>query len=153
MATIHVSTTFTPARRIYALGLRFGLRQASRVNVRGFHATSHRCFIDECLVQTHAFINGLHNLTGLPWAASIPLTAYLTRALVIFPFDCYSRYPRLSMEFDHRASQSGPRHVRCYCDSYRKLSRGGGNALVPKPSASGSISSPAVHAVCHPAYL
>lgn len=91
MAMRHLSLTSAPARRSYPLGMKVGLSHAFRYNIRGFHATSRRCFVDECLVQTHTLINGVHNLSELPWAASLPLTALLTGALVIFPFQCYSR--------------------------------------------------------------
>ncbi len=88
MATRHFSLTSKLARPIHPRGL--GIYQISIYNVRSFHATSRCCFVEECLVQTHTLINGLHNLTGLPWAASIPLTALLTRALVILPIQRYS---------------------------------------------------------------
>ena len=62
--------------------------QIEVLNARRFTATPRRLFLDECLVQTHTFINGIHDMTGLPWAATIPLTALLVRVAMI-PVDTY----------------------------------------------------------------
>ena len=35
------------------------------------------------LLQTHALISGIHDMTGLPWAASIPLAAFLAKTATI----------------------------------------------------------------------
>ena len=40
-------------------------------------------------METHALISGVHNVTGLPWAASIPLVAFLVRVFVLFPTSLY----------------------------------------------------------------
>ena len=58
-------------------------------SIRYFHASPRRQFVDECLIQTHALLCGLHNITGLPWAASIPLTAFLIQGVVLLPLDMY----------------------------------------------------------------
>ena len=53
----------------------------SPLSARKFSASTRRPFLDECLLGTHTLISGVHNMTGLPWAATIPLTAFLARAL------------------------------------------------------------------------
>ncbi len=58
---------------------------------RGFHVTARRPFVSECLVPIHSLICGLHDFTGLPWVASIPLTAFVVRAAFLFPMDWSSR--------------------------------------------------------------
>ena len=74
------------------------------LSARKFSASTRRPFLDECLLGTHTLISGVHNMTGLPWAATIPLTAFLARALTLLPPIAYvSRmrarswrlYPRL----------------------------------------------------------
>lgn len=59
----------------------------SRPNIRRFHVTPQRPFVDHCQVQTHALISSLHDITGLPWAASIPLAAVVFGGIVMFPID------------------------------------------------------------------
>lgn len=65
--------------------------QIAPLNAREFTATPRRPFLDECLVQTHTLISGIHDVTGLPWAASIPLTAILVRIVILTPISAYSR--------------------------------------------------------------
>ncbi len=67
------------------------IRQTATLNVRNFSASPRRPFLDECLVQTHTFISAIHDMTGLPWAASIPLTAILVRVAILIPIDTYCR--------------------------------------------------------------
>ncbi len=43
---------------------------------RGFHATSSRPFLDVC-IPAHSFLENFHSITGLSWAAIIPVTAFL----------------------------------------------------------------------------
>ena len=54
-------------------------------NTRGFHATSSRSFLDAC-VPAHSILENVHSITGLSWAATIPVTAALvfacTRGLI-----------------------------------------------------------------------
>ena len=59
---------------------------------RAFH-TSPKCqssLLDVCYSQAHTVITGLHSLTGLPWVVTLPLTAFLVRAVVISPLSIYS---------------------------------------------------------------
>lgn len=63
--------------------------QTATLNVRKFSATPRRPFLDECLVQTHTFISAIHDMTGLPWAASIPLVAVLVRLVILHPLHIY----------------------------------------------------------------
>ena len=57
---------------------------------RKFSASTRRPFIDECLLGTHSLISGIHSMTGLPWAATIPLIAFLVRICIISPLSLYS---------------------------------------------------------------
>ena len=66
-------------------------RQTATLNVRKFSATPRRPFLDECLVQSHTFISAIHDMTGLPWVASIPLTAFLVRVVILHPLHIYTR--------------------------------------------------------------
>ena len=57
------------------------------LNARELSATPRRPFIDECLVPTHTLICGVHDMTGLPWAATIPLVAFLVRLVIVAPLN------------------------------------------------------------------
>ena len=57
---------------------------------RRFHASPQRPFLESCLTGTHALITGIHSATGLPWAATLPLTALLLRVTIIGPLTTYS---------------------------------------------------------------
>ena len=57
---------------------------------RKFHASPQRPFLDSCFSGTHALITGIHSVTGLPWAATLPLTAILLRVAIIGPLTTYS---------------------------------------------------------------
>lgn len=78
-------------RHTGSLGPFSRLGHTSTINLRTFHATSRRPFVDQGLVLTHTFMSGLHDLTGLPWAASIPLTAFFVRAFILFTLSFYHR--------------------------------------------------------------
>lgn len=65
--------------------------QPSPVQLRRSYWTSRIPFVDESLVLTHSVLEGIHTYTGLPWAASIPLTALLVSAVVMFPSSYYNR--------------------------------------------------------------
>ena len=60
------------------------------LSARKFSASTRRPFVDECLLGTHTLISGIHNLTGLPWAATIPLIAFLVKCLIMFPLNAYA---------------------------------------------------------------
>jgi inner membrane protein COX18 len=60
------------------------------VNQRNFHASPPQHFIAECVDQTQHLIVGLHTLTGLPWAAALPLTAILIRLGILGPLAAYA---------------------------------------------------------------
>ena len=57
---------------------------------RDFSATPQRRFIDECLVGTHTVITAVHDSTGLSWALTIPLLAFLVRIVILTPIELYS---------------------------------------------------------------
>ena len=94
---------------------KFGI--GSIFTIRDFHATPRRPFFDECLLQTHSFISGLHAFTGLPWAASIPLTAFVVRVLVVFPFDVYHRH------LFNKKARLGPQLMEVYWDVEKKVTQ------------------------------
>ena len=56
---------------------------------RDFSATPQRPFIDECLIGTHTVITAVHDTTGLSWAVTIPLLAFLVRIVIVTPIDLY----------------------------------------------------------------
>ena len=64
--------------------------QIASLNARKFSTTPRRLFLDECFVQTHTLLTGVHDMTGLPWAASIPLVAVLVRIVILHPLDIYA---------------------------------------------------------------
>ena len=57
---------------------------------RRFHVSTRRPFLDTCFTGTHVLITGIHSVTGLPWAATLPLTALLLRITIIGPLTTYS---------------------------------------------------------------
>ncbi|OQD69973.1 hypothetical protein PENDEC_c028G00903 [Penicillium decumbens] len=59
--------------------------------VRRFHPTKPTQLIAETLETSTAFIQGIHSVTGLPWVASIPLTAVIVRTVVGTPLQMYTR--------------------------------------------------------------
>ena len=64
--------------------------QGRRLSRRCFHATPQSRFIDSCLSETHALITGLHTVTGLPWVATLPLTALVIRFGLVAPLSAYA---------------------------------------------------------------
>ncbi len=52
---------------------------------RTFHASSQLRFLDTCFEQTYGVLNGLHTLTGLPWAVTLPLAGLGVRILLVSP--------------------------------------------------------------------
>lgn len=41
-------------------------------------------------MNTHTLLNGIHDTTGLPWAATIPLVAVLVRMVILQPLFTHS---------------------------------------------------------------
>ena len=56
---------------------------------RDFSATPQRPLIDGCLIGTHTLITALHDSTGLSWAATIPLFAFLVRLVILTPVEAF----------------------------------------------------------------
>ena len=54
----------------------------------GLHATPRRSFVDIC-VPAHNLLEGLHNITSLPWAATISLSAGFVFGVVRAPINFY----------------------------------------------------------------
>ena len=59
------------------------------ISRRAFHTTPRYQFIDTCLSETHTLINSLHTISGLSWAATLPLTALIVRFILISPITTY----------------------------------------------------------------
>ena len=57
-------------------------------NTRGFHATSSRSFPDVC-IPVHSTLENLHRITGLPWAATISVSAALVFSFTRAPIAYY----------------------------------------------------------------
>lgn len=64
--------------------------KSQRNSRRAFHVTSHPRFLDTCFEQTYIILNGLHTLTGLPWALTLPLAGVSIRILLVSPFSIIS---------------------------------------------------------------
>lgn len=60
--------------------------------VRPFHPSKSTQLVDAYILLAHDALQGVHSVTGLPWAASIPLTAMLVRLLIAMPLAAYSRH-------------------------------------------------------------
>src|SRR3954462_13851349 len=58
---------------------------------RSFHATPRSQFLESTLIGTHAILEGLHSVTGLPWAYTIPLAALAIRTALFLPLGIYAR--------------------------------------------------------------
>jgi len=58
---------------------------------RSFHATPPAQFYDTAVGAAQSVFEGLHTVTGLPWAYTIPLTALLIRTTFILPISIYQR--------------------------------------------------------------
>ena len=57
---------------------------------RDFSATPQRPFVDECLIGTHTVITAVHDSTGLSWAVTIPVLAFLVRIVILTPIELYN---------------------------------------------------------------
>lgn len=55
--------------------------------VRRFHPTRPAPFLE----VASGFVHGVHSLTGLPWAYSLPLTAVIVRLFVAMPLQIYTK--------------------------------------------------------------
>ena len=64
---------------------------------RSFHSTPRPQFLDICISQTHTIITSLHDLTGLPWVLTLPLTALCVRGVLILPIALYANNTRQRM--------------------------------------------------------
>ncbi|KAJ5257202.1 hypothetical protein N7478_013306 [Penicillium angulare] len=66
--------------------------QIAPSHIRYFHPTKPAPnLINVALDASTGLIHGVHNFTGLPWAASIPLTALLVRTAVGLPIQFHTR--------------------------------------------------------------
>lgn len=75
--------------------LRVSRRAFSRAQIRSqarfFHPTRPTRLVQEALDASSGLFCGIHSITGLPWVASIPLTALLVRTVVGLPLQIYTR--------------------------------------------------------------
>ena len=85
---IHRPTTVVPLCQIYRYS---ALEAGLQSHRRSFHASPRHLIVEECLSTTHTLITGIHNVTGLPWVASIPLTAALIRLTITGPIATYGK--------------------------------------------------------------
>lgn len=58
---------------------------------RAFHASPRPQFFEATVTSAHAIFEGLHTVTGLPWAYTIPLAALTIRTVFILPISIYTR--------------------------------------------------------------
>lgn len=58
---------------------------------RSFHASPRPQFVEQVIPVAYMFIEGVHSVTGLPWAFSLPLSAFVVRATVALPLTIYAR--------------------------------------------------------------
>lgn len=59
--------------------------------VRTFHSTRPAPFVAELITAATGFLHGIHGISGLPWAASIPLTAVIVRTSIALPLLIFTR--------------------------------------------------------------
>lgn len=59
---------------------------------RRFHSSPLRRFLDleSCYAITHTALTGLHSVTGLSWAATLPCTALIIRVFILSPISIYT---------------------------------------------------------------
>lgn len=59
---------------------------------RIFHSSALRRFLDleSCYAFTHTALTGLHSVTGLSWAATLPCTALIIRVVFLSPISIYT---------------------------------------------------------------
>ena len=58
---------------------------------RSFHASPRPKFLEAGVNSAHTLFEGLHTVTGLPWAYTIPLAAFTIRTSFVLPLAIYSR--------------------------------------------------------------
>lgn len=58
---------------------------------RAFHASPRPRFLETVIAPTYALFEGVHSLTGLQWAYTIPLTALVIRTFFTLPVSIYTR--------------------------------------------------------------
>ncbi|EPE36568.1 hypothetical protein GLAREA_08731 [Glarea lozoyensis ATCC 20868] len=91
---------------------------------RAFHASPRPQFLETVISPAHALFEGIHSVTGLPWAFAIPLTALTVRTILVLPLTIYTRrilqkqaelapvvqawIPRLQKEARTEAGHMGP---------------------------------------------
>ncbi|OJJ47494.1 hypothetical protein ASPZODRAFT_64039 [Penicilliopsis zonata CBS 506.65] len=85
-------------------------------HIRHFHPTRPSPFVHEVLEVSSSFLHGVHAVSGLPWALSIPLSAVFVRMTVALPLQVYTKIQA------HRAQQLNPQ-ILAWIESERKSLR------------------------------
>ncbi|OOF97018.1 hypothetical protein ASPCADRAFT_514062 [Aspergillus carbonarius ITEM 5010] len=70
-------------------------KTAAFQQVRHFHPTRPAPLINEALQLSSAFLHSVHDITHLPWALSIPLSALIVRMSVAMPLQIYTKIQAL----------------------------------------------------------
>ncbi|KAE8148169.1 60Kd inner membrane protein-domain-containing protein [Aspergillus avenaceus] len=70
--------------------LRLPIRSTAQ-QIRHFHPTRPALFTTELLDASASLIYGVHSISSLPWALSIPLTAVIVRTVVAMPLQIYTK--------------------------------------------------------------
>ncbi|KAI9680517.1 MAG: hypothetical protein M1817_003957 [Caeruleum heppii] len=93
---------------------------------RAFHCSRPHQYalIEPLLTTTQTLITGLHTITGLSWAVSLPLTAFLIRLTIILPSTYYSHLAQqrqlalqpLSAAWSSHLQQTLPRETPGFAD-------------------------------------
>ncbi|KAJ5947099.1 hypothetical protein N7466_000114 [Penicillium verhagenii] len=84
--------TLRTSSRIFRVSSRKPLSPITPSHIRYFHPTKPAPnLINVALDASAGLIHGVHNITYLPWVASIPLTAVIVRTVVGFPLQYYTR--------------------------------------------------------------
>lgn len=88
------ATLFQPSMRLRAPPpcLLFAIRVSSIPihKSRSFHTTPRPQYLEVCYEQVQSLITGLHSISGLPWAATLPLTALIVRSIIVGPLSVIS---------------------------------------------------------------
>ena len=66
---------------------------------RNFRATESNRIFESLVYASHDTLQAVHSLTGLPWAASIPLTSILVRTILVSPLQ-YLSFSSIKKERD-----------------------------------------------------
>lgn len=124
----------------------FGSLQALRASrtckttvlqIRQFHPTRPALFLNEALEVSSGFIQAVHSVSGLPWVASIPLTALIVRMTVAMPLQMYTKIQARKEQDLAPLLTSWGHHYRM--DIRNQINRSGNNEPMLFGSAVGQV--------------